>query len=165
MSNRADLQHRVEAFLFREADLLDEWKLNDWLTLLTEDAAYRIPPIGLPEADQLPSDSTMYVVVDDRFAINARVERLMGHMAWAEKPRSRVRHMISNVRILEDDGSALRVASNFTIYRVRRREITPYIGKYLHRLVRSGEDFRIREKVVVLDMDVLRGQGGISILL
>lgn len=164
MSN-ASIQHSVEAFLFREADLLDEWKLNDWEALLTDDATYHIPPIGVPQAETLPPESHVYVVVDDRFAIKARVERLMGHMAWAELPRSRVRHMIANVRILEDNGAELLVASNFTIYRVRRREITSYIGKNLHRLVRVGDDFRIRSKTVVLDMDVLRGQGGVSIIL
>ncbi len=158
--------HRVvEAFLFREAELLDDWHLPEWEALLTDDAVYRVPPIGVDNAESLSPENTMFVMFDDRIALAARVERLMGRMAWAEKPRSRIRHMISNVRVLEDDGQTIKVTSNFTVYRVRRREITPYIGKYVHALVRAEDGFRIRDKTVVLDMDVLRGQGGVSFLL
>ena len=35
----------IEDFLFREADLLDNWKLDEWLTLLTDDAAQRDPGV------------------------------------------------------------------------------------------------------------------------
>jgi p-cumate 2,3-dioxygenase subunit beta len=33
----------VEDFLYHEAALLDEWKLNEWQELLTDDAAYYVP--------------------------------------------------------------------------------------------------------------------------
>jgi len=42
----------VEDFLFREAALLDEWKLEEWLTLLTPDATYYVPPNDHPEGDR-----------------------------------------------------------------------------------------------------------------
>ena len=51
--------------------------------------------------------------------------------------------------------------SNVVVYRIRRAEITTYIGRYRHRLVRAWRNgFRIREKRIMLDIDVLRGQGG-----
>src|SRR5690606_31827512 len=34
----AELQHRVERFLYHEAMLLDEWRLEEWLALYTDDA-------------------------------------------------------------------------------------------------------------------------------
>ncbi len=34
----------VEDFLYREAALLDDWKLGEWEALLTDDAAYYVPP-------------------------------------------------------------------------------------------------------------------------
>ena len=34
----------VEDFLYHEADLLDNWRLDDWLALCTEDVGYYIPP-------------------------------------------------------------------------------------------------------------------------
>ena len=36
-------QHAVEQFLFREAELLDAWRLREWLGMLTEDVRYRVP--------------------------------------------------------------------------------------------------------------------------
>ena len=38
------LRLRVEDLLYREADLLDAWKLDEWLTLYTDDAHYYVPP-------------------------------------------------------------------------------------------------------------------------
>ena len=37
--SRAD----IEDFLFTEADLLDEWRLPEWLELFTDDAIYYVP--------------------------------------------------------------------------------------------------------------------------
>jgi len=45
MSN-SDIPSRneVEDLLYREAALLDEWRLEEWLELLTDDAVYQVPP-------------------------------------------------------------------------------------------------------------------------
>jgi len=40
------LEREVENFLVREAALLDEWRLDDWLALFTEDARYLVPATG-----------------------------------------------------------------------------------------------------------------------
>jgi Small subunit of phenylpropionate dioxygenase len=47
----------VEDFLYHEAALLDEWKLNEWQELLTDDAAYYVPP-----NDQLDGDHPYHAV-------------------------------------------------------------------------------------------------------
>src|SRR5258708_8231228 len=36
-------RQEVEDFLYTEGDLLDHWKLDEWLTLYTDDAQYLIP--------------------------------------------------------------------------------------------------------------------------
>ena len=41
----------VEDFLYREAALLDDWKLDEWEALLTDDAAYYVPPNDQPDGD------------------------------------------------------------------------------------------------------------------
>ena len=53
----------VEDFLYHEAALLDDWKLNEWQDLLTDDAAYYVPPNDQLEADHR---STLFIVADDR---------------------------------------------------------------------------------------------------
>ena len=37
----------VEDFLFAEAELLDEWRLPEWLELFTDDAIYYVPATDL----------------------------------------------------------------------------------------------------------------------
>jgi p-cumate 2,3-dioxygenase beta subunit len=45
------LRQEVEDFLFREAELLDNWQLDEWLALFTEDARYVVPATDYPEGD------------------------------------------------------------------------------------------------------------------
>ena len=42
---------QVEDFLYHEAALLDAWRLDEWLELLTEDATYRVPSNDRPASD------------------------------------------------------------------------------------------------------------------
>jgi p-cumate 2,3-dioxygenase beta subunit len=163
--NALSLQEKVERFLYEEAELIDRWKLNEWEALFTRDGEYLIPPIGMPDAENASHDSTLFVIADDRDALAARVERLSGKSVFAEMPRSNLRHMISNVRIEAEEGDELSVAANFVVYRVRRADITTYIGQFRYRLLRSGESFKIRRKTVLLDIEALKGQGGVSFIL
>ena len=63
----------IEDFLFYEADLLDTWKLDEWLTLLTDDAAYYVPPNDRPDADHR---FTLFTIADDIVRLRERVIRL-----------------------------------------------------------------------------------------
>ena len=104
----------VEAFLYHEAALLDSWKLDEWLALLTEDATYRVPSNDRPESDP---KTALFMIADDIRRIRARVTRLKDPHAHAEYPRSRTRRFVSNVRIVEQN--PLRVEANFIVYRFR----------------------------------------------
>src|SRR6202011_4365383 len=44
-------RQEVEDFLYREAALLDEWRLEEWLEMLTDDAIYQVPSTDTPEGD------------------------------------------------------------------------------------------------------------------
>jgi p-cumate 2,3-dioxygenase subunit beta len=159
------LKESVEKFLFDEAELLDRWQLAEWERLLTDDAEYMIPPIGVSEAESMTADNALFVIADDRAGLAARVVRMSGKANWCESPRSILRRMVGNVRLLADDGAEVSVAANFCVYRIRRAEITEYIGQYRYRLLRDGNSFKIRKKTVLLDLDVLRGQGGVGVIL
>ena len=62
-------REEVEDFLYREAALLDEWRLDEWLALLTDDARYRVPSNDAPAGD--PAD-TLFLIADDIHRIPAR---------------------------------------------------------------------------------------------
>jgi p-cumate 2,3-dioxygenase beta subunit len=153
----------VEDFLFREAALLDEWRLEEWLGLLTEDATYQVPPNDKPDGD--PKD-TLFILSDDIVRIRERVKRLLSPQCHAEFPHSRTRRMISNVRILEANGDLITVAANFVCYRFRRHErIREFVGSYRYVLKRKDADFRIRERRAVIDNHELGSLGSVSFIL
>lgn len=153
----------VEDFLFREADLLDEWRLPEWLELFTDDATYSVPATDLP-ADASP-DNSLFYVADDRFRLSERVKRLMKRTAHAEFPHSKTRHLVSNVRIRERRDNELDVSCAFITYRTKDGVTDTYFGSSRYRLVAESDGLRIRSKRCLLDSDGLRAQGRVSIIL
>jgi p-cumate 2,3-dioxygenase beta subunit len=151
----------VEEFLYQEAALLDEWRLDDWLELLDDEAEYIVPSTDMPSGTQ--SDS-LVLITDDIFRIRARVTRLNSRRAHREFPTSRTRRFISNVRILDDRGDDLDIEANFIVYRIRK-DANAYVGRYLYTLVRSNGSFLIRKRRAELDLESLRPHGTVSIIL
>src|SRR4029450_3218436 len=98
------LEREEEAFLVREAALLDEWRLDDWLDLFTEDARYLVPATDRRTAD--PKE-TLAIINDDMARLRGRVERLKSRHAHREFPWSRTRRFITNVRIKEIIGEEI----------------------------------------------------------
>jgi p-cumate 2,3-dioxygenase beta subunit len=153
----------VEDFLYHEAALLDEWRLDEWQALLTEDATYYVPPNDQLEADPR---STLFLIADDRERIRQRIIRINDPNCHAEFPKSRTRRMISNVRILGIEGDLITVAANFVCYRFRRYErIREYVGSYRYVLRRTGDGFRIKERRVLIDAHELGTLGSVSFIL
>lgn len=153
----------VEDFLFREAELLDEWRLPEWLELFTDDAIYYVPATDLP-MDASP-DNNLFYVADDRFRLSERVKRLMKRTAHAEFPHSRTRHLISNVRIRERREDELEVGAAFVTYRTKDAVTDTFFGSSRYRLVPENGSFRIKAKRCLLDSEGLRPQGRVSIIL
>jgi p-cumate 2,3-dioxygenase beta subunit len=159
----AVMRSDVEDLLFKEAELLDDWQLEQWLALFTEDATYYVPSTDLPR-DASP-DKSLFYIADDRTRLNERVIRLMKKTAHSEFPRSRTRHLVSNVQIKKIEGDEVIAVAAFVTYRSKNGNTDAYIGstRYVLRVV-NGE-LRIREKRCTLDLEALRPHGRVSILL
>jgi p-cumate 2,3-dioxygenase beta subunit len=155
-------RQEVEDLLYKEAALLDDWRLEEWLELLTDDAVYEVPPTDVPEGD---ARNTLFIIADDAVRIRSRVKQLLGKSAWAESPHSRTRRMIGNVRVLGADGDRIHVTANFAVHRMRYESVDTYIGRYDYKLVRVGKDLKIKERRAVLDNEALRPHGKISFIL
>jgi p-cumate 2,3-dioxygenase beta subunit len=151
----------VEDFLYQEAALLDAWRLDEWLALLTEDATYRVPSNDQPESDP---KTALFIIADDIRRIRARVTRLKDPHAHAESPRSRTRRLISNVRIVEQN--PLRVEANFVIYRFRGNEdVRQYVGRYRYTLESAKGGLKIKTREAILDAMELASLGTVSFIL
>jgi len=72
---------QIEDFLFHEAALLDAWKLDEWVALLTEDARYRVPSNDAPDGDPA---NTLYTIADD-----IRSEEFFGYETALKDERDR----------------------------------------------------------------------------
>ena len=156
-------RQEVEDFLYEEAALLDAWRLDDWLALLTDDAVYRVPSNDRPDND--PRD-TLFIIADDIRRIRARVTRLKDKSAHAEYPPSRTRRAISNVRITGRDGAALEVEANFIVHRFRREErIREYVGHYRYGLRVEGGLLKIAKREAIVDAMELGSLSSVSFIL
>ncbi len=156
------LPSEVEDFLFYDAMLLDEWRLDEWLDLFTPDASYLVPPLGRPNAD--PERDT-FLVNDNRFRLEQRVASLQKRSAHAESPRSATRRLVSNVQVSEAESESIEVRANFCIFRFRGDVAAQFVGRYRHALIRVGDQLHFRHRVAVLDSPVLHPAGAVSILL
>jgi p-cumate 2,3-dioxygenase beta subunit len=159
--DRHRLRLDVEAFLYDEAALLDEWRLDEWLELLTPDARYEVPSTDRPSGG--PADALM-LISDSHSMVASRVRRLNSRKAHREFPWSRTRRMISNVRIIAQQDDELEVTANFAVYR-SRRDVSTYFGRYIYRLVPDGDSFKIRFRRAELDVETLDSHGTLSIIL
>jgi p-cumate 2,3-dioxygenase beta subunit len=156
------LEREVEDFLVREAALLDEWRLDDWLALFTEDARYLVPATDMPTAD--PKE-TLAIINDDMARLRGRVERLKSRHAHREFPWSRTRRFVTNVRIKDISGEEIHVNASFLVYRIRSGQVDPLIGSYVYTLRRVDGSLRIAARKAVLDLEALRPHGTLSIIL
>ena len=159
------LRLEVEDFLYREAALLDDWKLKEWLALFSPRARYEVAPTGEADAGTLSSAECLFLVADDRERLEQRVIRLRKPQAHAEYPHSRVRHLYSNVRILGQQSDSIEVNSNFVTFRTKRNFTATYIGWHRWMLIRGADGFLIELKRMILDLDGLVPQGKVSLLL
>jgi benzoate/toluate 1,2-dioxygenase beta subunit len=145
-----DLDVRVvEQFLYREARLADEFDLDGWEALWTDDAIYWVPGAGDDPSTQ------MSVIYDNRSRIGLRVRQLKTGKRHSQIPLSRMRRVVSNIELLgaADNGDAI-VEANFVLVesRVRGREV--WAGRYTYRLRPVDGELRMSyKKVALVDRD------------
>ena len=153
----------VEDLLYYEAELLDSWRLDDWLSLLTEDASYYVPPNDKPDSDHR---YTLFIIADDIIRLRERIIRLKDPNCHAEYPPSHTRRLITNVRITGVEGDTISVAANFDIFRYRRNEPPrEFVGRYRYKLQHRNGALKIAERRAILDAEELGVLGSVSFLL
>lgn len=152
----------VEDFLFHEAALLDEWRLDEWFALFEKGATYEVPTTDRPNED---AERAQFYVSDDYELLAARVKRLKSRHAHAENPHSRTRRLVTNVRIGEPTDSSLPVKAAFLVYKIRDGNVDSFVGRYEHVLAVNGEGLKFRKRRAVLELEVLRPGGRLSFIL
>lgn len=142
-----ELRGVVEAFLYREADLLDRREYETWYDLFTEDGLYWVP-IG-DEADD-PARGVS-VAFDDHRRLGDRIAWMNTGDVYSHQPPSVTQRMISNVMVWPIDDHTALSRSAFTLHAYRRGTTDTFVGRYEHVLgMDDGRPTTIRLKKTVL---------------
>ena len=155
------LERDVERFLYREAELLDDRRYEEWLDLWTDDAHYFMPirrniKFGQWDAENTSELTDISWFDEGKQTLTSRVVQLNTGIHWSEEPPSRTCHMVSTVRIDEIRGDEVVVHSRFLIYRNRLAdEQNFFVGKREDVLRRVEGQWKIASRKVILDQSVL----------
>lgn len=139
---------QVQGLLYREADCADEHRLDDWLALWDDqgEILYWIPA----GRDDIDPRQRISIVYDDRSRLDDRIFRLKSRGAHAQRPRSRMRRVVSNIVIDSDDGECVQVRANFILAELRNGQQDVFNGRFLYELRHRDGALRIASKKVLL---------------
>lgn len=152
----------VLAFVYTEAELLDNRRHAQWLDLLTEDIVYKMP-VRVTAANTL-DDSLMDDMDhfdEDRYSLEKRVSRFETEHAWTEDPPSRTRRFVTNVRAYPTDiEGELEVLSSLLLFRSRGDAHEPSLVSAGRRdvLRRVAGALKLARRDLAVDESVLRTQ-------
>lgn len=144
--DNSQLLRAVEEFLYAEAEYMDTHQYDRWMELWDEQALYSVPC----NADEIDPGRKGSLIYERREQIEDRLFRLKGRHAHAQRPKSRLMRVISNVRLLVHDSEQVKVSSNFVLGEVRLDRQTVWMGRSVHTLLNRPGGFRMREKKVEL---------------
>jgi 3-phenylpropionate/cinnamic acid dioxygenase small subunit len=160
------LTQEVTEFLYREAELLDERRYDEWLALLADDLRYWMPmrrnvKYGEEQREFTREGQDIAWFDEGKDTLTRRVKQIQTGIHWAEEPVSRISHLVTNVQIVEATPSVAEAREvttrcRFLIYRNRvETETDILVGKREDVLRRESEGWRIARRKIILDQNVL----------
>jgi 3-phenylpropionate/cinnamic acid dioxygenase small subunit len=162
----AALRLEIEDFLYREADLLDERRYEDWLTLFADDLQYRMPIVRNVAVERI---ATEYLTDkldvswfdEGKDTLVTRVAQIRTGVHWSEEPLSRTSHLVTNVRILNAvpslaEAQEVEASCRFLVHRSRNTDgEDTVIGRRVDRLRRNGDTWSIFQRTLYINQSVL----------
>lgn len=146
----------IQAFIFREARLLDDRQWDDWLTCYHPKCEYWMP--AWDDDDKLTSDPTKEISLiyyPNRNGLEDRVYRIKTERSGASMPEPRTTHQCANLEILEQSEGKAEIRYNFNTLSHRYKETTRFFGTIFCTLDTSGEQPVITSKKIVLNNDYI----------
>jgi len=142
---------RVEALYYDYAAAIDE-EVERWPQLFTDDARYRVTTRENHDRN-LPLAP---IYCEGRGMIADRAMAVRETTVYATRF---MRHAITNVRLSDPGDGTLHARANFTIYETFEDTISRLfaVGRYIDTIVRAGDELLFRDKLCVLDSNVVIG--------
>ena len=150
----------VVGFLYREAELLDAYRFDEWIRLFADDVHYVMPVRTTQFCVAGPGFHDVAFFDENIASLRTRVRRLQTEFAWAETPPSRTRHFVSNV--LAEPGKNVdefAVRSSFMVTRSRSDRGQQMFTGLREDVLRSDEQtgFKIANRRILMDQTVITG--------
>jgi 3-phenylpropionate/cinnamic acid dioxygenase small subunit len=160
--SRLLLQQEVQDFLYLEARLLDERRLNEWLDLFADDLHYFMPirrnvKFGDWDLEYSDPESEISYFDEGKDILQGRVRQINTGVHWAEEPVSRFEHLITNVEIADVNGDEVQANSKFFCYQNRLQdEVNLFVGRRYDLLRRDPvTTFKVVKRKILLAQNVL----------
>ena len=140
-SNGHDVQHAVEQFLYKQAELLDGKRWKAWIDIFADDGIYWMPP----DASYKTWDGQPAIFAEDKNLMNVRMGRVLHPDAWSQRPLWGTNHVVSNVVIdKHSPAGEIVVKSRFHMMELRRDDVRHFAGAYTHHLQKTKDGYRIK---------------------
>src|SRR5258708_12289782 len=94
-ANGHDTQHAVEQFLYRQAELLDEKRWQDYIDLFAEDGMYWMPP----EPSHVTWDGMPAIFAEDKNLMTVRMKRVLHPHACSHRPLWAPNPLVANALV------------------------------------------------------------------
>ena len=139
-------------FVYHEAQLIDELRLEEWVALFSDDGYYWMP-LQRGQTDTRLQASLMY---EDKLLLKVRAERLTGKRTFSQQPVSYCHHLLQRPQIRHNDQAhdpqkgVYVVRTAFHYIETRQDDQRLYAGWSTHTLADEADGLRIRLKKVEL---------------
>jgi 3-phenylpropionate/cinnamic acid dioxygenase small subunit len=144
--------HAVEQFLYRQAEILDDKRWDDWLPLFTDSGKYWMPAA----ADQESAEGFPSIFYEDQFLMDMRIRRICHPYAHSQMPTQRLSRVVSNIVIESEDEASgdIVVRSKFHCVEYRLNDQRYFAGKYCHHLKSTGDGYKIEmQRVDIVNVE------------
>ena len=102
MSKKGPKKGELVRFVYREARLIDEKRLDEWYDLFAEDALYWMPLVR----GQTDPHSHTSLYCEDKFLLKVRIERLKNPLSHSQQQPSFCQHVLQRPERVKSDATA-----------------------------------------------------------
>lgn len=139
----------LESFVFKEAQLADESRYQEWEALLATQVRYWVPVIQ----DNPDPDRDVSIINDNRSRLATRLRQLRTGTRHSQSPKSVMRRMLSNMTFTKNGDGNFSVEANFVIYEYQMQsvnQVNVWPGRVEYGLVMEDAQLRMALKKVML---------------
>lgn len=144
--DKQQLRYEVEELIHAYVQCIDDDDLEAWPDFFTEKCDYKVIP--RENADQNLPVSVMFC--DSKGMLRDRIVALRNANVFA--PHF-YRHLVSNVRVLDEEDGVISVQSNYLVMQTLLDGETKIYnaGKYVDKIVREGDTLKFQQKHCIFD--------------